>query len=457
MIPVSFNRWRCLAAAALLSTASFGFAQVTPPSEAPATRSTLSLLDVVNLARERNGTILSAYYTYLASRQNTIVSKASLLPLFVPSYTYTSDRVQVRAGGQNSYFQQSEVGAYNTYVSYRFFDLGERQYNYLSAKYGENTSYDNARQTLRQELYNVQDDYYETLRANELQKVQDAEVSREATIVDQTQAQIEVGSAAKKDKLQALADLANARVAQLQARNQVSNNSALLKSVIGYPSSQALPALEEVGDPDTSKISTNLNQVLDDGLRNRPDIVAYRDTVRSLEFLEKYYDRIAGITFNVDGSFGYTFSPDQQQQRTLTLTLSYPVFDGGNSRALAREAAYNVKAERAQLLQAERAARAQIESDFLMVSQDVERLKAANDALVAAQENYTAAVESQKAGAENIIDVLTAQVSLVTAESNKIQAIYDFYIAQLGLNLSTGQPLLGEPVGGRLGNPSSSK
>ena len=65
-------------------------------------------------------------------------------------------------------------------------------------------------------------------------------------------------------------------------------------------------------------------------------------------------------------------------------------------------------------------------------------------ALDAAKKNYNAAVDSQKAGAYDLLQVLTAQVSLVTAESNQIQALYDYRISDVNLKLVTGRPIPGE-------------
>ena len=62
----------------------------------------------------------------------------------------------------------------------------------------------------------------------------------------------------------------------------------------------------------------------------------------------------------------------------------------------------------------------------------------------AAQLNYEAATESQKEGINDLIAVLTAQVSLVTAESNYIEATFDYYVSDVNLRLVTGKPMPGE-------------
>ncbi|HLK14483.1 MAG TPA: TolC family protein, partial [Fimbriimonadaceae bacterium] len=298
--------------------------------------------------------------------------------------------------------------------------------------------------------FNVQNQYFETLRASELEKVSRTEVERAQTIFDQTEEQVKVGKTAAKDVLQAKADLANAKVTELQSRNTSATDAATLKSLIGLPSGEPLPVLPAYPMPDTSLVPNDLNKVLADGIANRPDLQAQRETIRSLQFTARSLSLQAGLTVTLDASFGASYSPNYNENRFLTFTMTYPVFDGGASRAAARGANYNVRSAQQTLEQSERDARAQIESAFVQLRQNVERLAAAKDAYTAALENYNAASESQRLGASTIIDVLTANVSLVTAESNQIQAVYDYYISEVQLKLATGAPLLGEPVGDRL-------
>jgi outer membrane protein len=415
----------------------------------PEIGSKLTIEDAVALACLHNGTIASAYYTYLAAHQGTLQAYAPLLPNLSGSYVYNADRTSSVLGSQ-TFITNTNGSSYNANANWRVFDLGVRNDNFLSARRAEESQLDNAKQTLRQVLFNVQDQYFETLRASELEKVSRTEVERAQTIFDQTSEQVKVGKTAAKDVLQAKADLANAKVSELQARNTSATDAANLKSLIGLPSGNALPTLPPYPLPDTSQVPSDLNKVLDDGVANRPDLQAQRESVKSLQFTARSLAIQAGLSVTLDATFGASYAPNYLENRLLTFTVSYPVFDGGASRAAARAAGYNVKSAKETLAQAERDARAQIESAFVQLRQNVERLSAAKDAYAAALENYNAASESQRLGASTIIDVLTANVSLVTAESNQIQAVYDYYISEVQLRLAAGERLLGEPSGDRL-------
>ncbi|MHB8637782.1 MAG: TolC family protein [Fimbriimonadaceae bacterium] len=427
-------------------------AALSPAAEqqtAPTVGSTLTLEDAVALACRYNGSVGAAYYSYLAAHQATLQAYAPLLPTLSGSYVYNSDRSATNAFGQ-TLVTDVNGSSYNANANWRVFDLGVRNDNFLSARRSESSQLDNARQTLRQVLFNVQDQYFETLRAAELEKVARTEVERAQTIFDQTSDQVQVGKTARKDLLQAKADLANAKVTELQSRNTSATDIATLKSLIGLPSGEKLPTLPPYPLPDTSNVPTDLNKVSDDGIANRPDLQAQRESVRADQYTARALAVQAGVNVTLDATFGASFAPNYLENRLLTFTVSYPVFDGGASRAAARAAGYQVKAAKQTLAQAERDARAQIETAFVQLRQNVDRLAAAKEAYDAALENYNAAAESQRLGASTIIDVLTANVSLVTAESNQIQAVYDYDISEVQLRLATGERLLGEPEGDRL-------
>jgi outer membrane protein TolC len=109
-----------------------------------------------------------------------------------------------------------------------------------------------------------------------------------------------------------------------------------------------------------------------------------------------------------------------------------------------RQSKLQYEAAGLQLQQQERAALSEIESAYTTWDLSFQRLQAAQVALEAARENFRAASESQSEGAASVLDVTTAQVALVTAETNYVQAVYDYYISVVRLNLATGEPLPGE-------------
>jgi outer membrane protein len=419
-------------AALALAMPVWAFAQTEP----------LSVLEAVRLARERNGTIRAAQYEVQASRSRVAQAFSDFLPTVIPQFSWTNSRVA--ANGFSTSRGTESIGEIN--AQWRLLDAGQRSLSYRSARQSAFSFEADAVQTLRETLYTVHQQFFDALRAQELLRVNEASVERADEILKATDAQIEVGAAPKKDRLQAVADVANARYNLLTARNFASNSLANLKATIGWDRTADFPTLQNVTEAPNLEPLPPLAQVVTESVARREDLRSRRFSIEASRLNAERIEREAGITWSLDANYGLEFNGAETDSRRLTFLVSYPLFDGNLRREAAREARLNVQAQRANYTQFERAAISEIESAYLELQQNRERLDAARVALEAARLNYEAASESQRLGAEgtNIISVLTAKISLVTAESNYVEAIYDLYISDVLFRLVTGQPIPGE-------------
>ena len=407
------------------------------------TQDILTLDDALKLAKDRNGTVRSAYMQVKAGDASVVQALSAYYPTVTAQYQYNSDREQFLTSSSTGVIQlEGAQSLLNT--SWTLLDSGERSYSLGAAKRGRDARRYNAKQVLRTTLFNVVQQDYDALRTQELERVAQTQVSRAQTILDQTQTRIKARDAAQIEELQANADFQNARVSALTARNSTTNAAATLKATIGLSPNAALPQLQRVGLAIQPAPTEELQKLILEGLSKRPDLLSQRKNIESERFTKQLDDRLSGPTFNLSAAYSEQVQPTDLFDRTFTVLENIPIFDGGNLKAAARAVGYNIKADEATLEQAERVVRADIEAAYKEVSTNAERLEAANIALDASKKNYDAAVDSQKAGAYDLLQVLTAQVSLVTAESNQIQALYDYRVSDVNLKLVTGRPIPGE-------------
>ncbi|HVL38031.1 MAG TPA: TolC family protein [Fimbriimonadaceae bacterium] len=410
-----------------------------------AAQDSLTLNEALMMARERNGDVRAAELGVSAARARVSQQFAAFLPTVTPTYRYNTSRRESTVDGSTSVFneQGSQTGVS---ADWTLLDSGERDWSWRSSRRLAEAERHLALQTLRTILFSVHERFYDALRTQELQRVADLQVERAETILRQTETQVEVGAAPKKDILQARADLLNARVQALQIRNQTVTTEAQLKAIIGWEPHLPLPPLQAATAPEVFELPPPMEQGKQVALRRRPDLLAQRERIESQRYSVLRAQRQALFGWSVGVSYDRLFTPNTAEGRSVSLVLSVPLFDGGRARAAEREARLNLEASRNVLAQSEREIEAEIEAAYTTHSQNVERVQAAQLALEAARLNYQAAVESQGAGAEgtNIVTVLTAQVSLVTAESNYIEALYDYFVSDVRLKLATGETIPGE-------------
>ncbi len=407
----------------------------------------LSLNEAIQLAKDRNGTIKTAIFNVRAARARVGQSFSAFLPTVTPSYIYNSSRQEI-ATGSNQQFVQTEGGITQVAVGLRILDSGSRDFTYRSSQRSYRSQIATSQQTYRTELFSVISQFYEALRAQQLQQVSEQQVNEYTTILKSIKAGIIARNNAPIEELQANADLQNARVKALTAKNRTATTRATLKGKIGWDNSGQLPTLAEIDAEPTASAPPELDSLIKEGLTNRPDLVSSRLSIQSQEFTVRNLNRDAWGTFALDFSFAEQVSPTNLQNRSLIFSASIPLFDGGQRRQAVNEGKAQLLAFRSTLIQAERDARAEIESTYAEFTQNSERLEAAKVARDASEENYKAAIASQKLGSYTLLQALTAQTSYVTAKSSYIEAEYDYLISQAKLALVTGRPIAGEELGG---------
>jgi outer membrane protein len=402
----------------------------------------LTLEQALKLAKTNNGTLKAAAFDIQAATARKRQATSSLFPTITPAFSFSktkNEQGNSTVGGTTFEFEQTATQAR---ISWRLLDSGERLTQIRSAREGEAAQIAQSRQTVRQVIFGVHQQYIETLRAQELESLADYQLKRAETVLEQTQARVKVGDAARREILQAQADALNASVNVITAKNRVDTNAATLKSQIGLQKDFDRPVLAgykvDIDSP------TVLAKAVEVGMTIRPDLIARRRNIGASQQSLRNAQIGAGITWSLDYTDTSFFTPITGNNQNISFLLSYPLFDGGNARSAVAIQRASLESAAANLTQAERDARSEIESAFITFSQNKSRAEAAEKAFQAATLNFEATQESRRLGASDLIDLLTAQVSLATAESNRIDAKYDLLISQLRLQLVTGMPVPGE-------------
>lgn len=400
----------------------------------------LTLLQAIELAKRNNGVLASASAAVASARSGVREANAAFLPFVTPSYEFSD--IESKSSINSSIFRSTDHTA-GIDATWTVLDAGQRQYAYGQAKKQYEATRYSSLWTMRQVLFSVTQQFYAALRAQELMRTAEAQVVRTKEVLEVVKKRVELGDAAKKDILQAEADVANAEVDLLTAGNDVDTAEAGLKAIIGWREDQALPDLgpsELAGAPTFE----TLDEALKDGISKRPDVTSALRDLESTRYNVLLAERDASLDWSLRVNYGRTVEPRDTFNRTLTFVVSYPLFDGGLSRERVKQAQLGYKSNKALYDQQLRDAKSEIEAAFLVWKQNRLRLDASTKALKAAQVNFDAVSESHRLGAASIQEVTTARLTLITAETNQIQAVYDQYISDVRFRLVTGDPLPGE-------------
>lgn len=421
------------------------------------TQTSLTLDEALNLARSANGSVRAAYLDYEAAKASAAGARSGFLPSVTASYGRINDDTKFLTGANRGWNRSNSNDARVT-AEWTVFDSGDRSLNYRQRQLSAEAAELNALQTLRRTVFDVFQRYYDALRAEELLKVQRAQVRRSEEILKQTEfrARPDVGDGPKKDILQARADFLNARASELAAVIRVDTTKASLKAIVGLDvnSEPALVAPSDLDQPATLTQSLGgqiAEMKLEDafrlGIETRPDLQATRKRLDAQKQNVRLAKNDRGLKYDLKATAAKSFGDGTFEQGRLAFNISFPLFDGKRSEQALRSEELTYQSIEASLEQSIRDARAEIESAYKELRQNLLRLEASALARDAARLNYQAAEDSRKEGASNLIEVLTAQVTLATAESNYVEAYYDTLISEVRLRLATGGRLPGEIEG----------
>lgn len=398
----------------------------------------LTLEKAIQIGLENQNTLKIARSQLDASRARITRAQSSYYPSVAPSYQYTSQLSVFQSNGQ-TFSSNVEQGLAQLSLQQLIYDMGKRERNVAYSKDAARSSQYNVLDSRQSVIVNVSTDYYELLRRKELVKVAESSVERAQTTLRATEAYAEAGTIPKKDVFQAQADYENARIQLIQARNNVRIGDVNLKNAMGILSNIPLLTPDKPLDP---PVETPDPRAKEEYLRlafeKRFDLRRDQETIKANRQNEKIAQINAGFQVNASVTEGYRFTPESGENRYFITSFSYPLFDAGYTRSAVREARAALDQSRDQLELTKQNIQLDVETAYLLQEEARARYQAARAAVRAAQINYDAAREAQKEGAGTIIDVITAQNSLVTAETNAVQAIYDYYSNQARLQRAIG-------------------
>lgn len=405
----------------------------------------LSLDSALEMAKSKNGDVRAAYLNLEAAKKGEVSAYSAFLPTVTPSLSREWSRNETFTGpgrgGRDTSFSSALIDA-----NWQLLDNGSRGLSLRRARANADATGFSALQTLRNTLFTVHTRFFESLRTTKLLEVQAENVNRAKAILDETEVRTKppVEDLPRKDLFQARADYQNALVSQLTAKNRVTTANANLKAILGWEDSK-LPELVDVEDVEGGSLVSDLETAVREGLENRPDLLASRRRIYSQEANVEAAKLDGGVRYSVDANFRRGFAEDPFQRTALVLSASVPLYDGQRTRANVAAERASLEALREGLTQQERDVAAEIEAAYLEVSQNMERLDAAKLAKEAAQVNYDLTQEAySKFRAATLLERLTAQLTLTTAESNLVEARYDLLISKIRLDLAMGRTLPGE-------------
>ena len=404
---------------------------------------TLSLDRAVRIGLQRQNSIGISQQNVEAANARLTQARSFYYPQLTPTLNYNASVTPTQSSTFNgqtfSSSPNSESLGNKASASFTILDTGQRDANVGNTRRSAFAAAFGLGDERQSVILNVTQDYYNLVRYKELVRVQEQNVAQADLSLKIIEKQIEVGTAAKSDRLQSVSNLANARVSLLSAQSDYAVGEANLKNAMGVVTSQPLTLSDtRLPAPDATPDKLTVDDYARAAYANRLDIKQQQERVNAQGYNVRLAFINAGLTVAATINEGYDLNPVAGENRVFSVSISYPLFDGGYTRAGIKDAKAILEQERRTLDQLQQTARLQVDQALQIREVARQRVAAAQDAVAAGELNYQAATAKQQNGLINVLEVINAQVQLTTAQVQSVQAIYDYYIADAMLQRDIG-------------------
>lgn len=399
----------------------------------------------IEILRARNNIDRTATYKHEAFGQFLPSVRAS------GSWSRSNDeQIALRA---DALFTSRNSYSYNVQAGLTLFD-GMRNFNTVDQSILElNAAEESFRRTQQSIVFAIQQSYYNVLRLEQLTRVAESNLERSRGQLDRIREMNTVGSVPQADVYRQQVVVGNDELSLLESRNSYQNALVDLQALIGLsPRREFTVSADDVPDVvDAAEITRfraglgDFDTLLEEAVTRRAD---FRQAGLALESAEK------GVSIAQSGHYPSVTAFAQYNWNNLEfadfdvydrflygLQLSVPIFSNFSvSSAVERSEIQQMDSEYG-LQQLRRTIATEVMKAYNVLGTAEKNLEISEKKLQSAREDQRIAQERYNLGSGTLLDMITANANLTLAESDVVNATFNYLTAQKQMDYQTGRNL----------------
>jgi outer membrane protein len=307
-------------------------------------------------------------------------------------------------------------------------------------------------------IFDTASRYLQVVLNQELLKIAESSLEASQGQLEQIAAEVEVGRRPTVDQYNQEAIVASDELTVIQRENALEASKARLVRIMQDDSitdvQTSMPAPEDLA---LMPVDLDLQDLIQDALQTRSDLRAQEYSIESNSqgyriargqhlptitasagINGSYSDQLRDQITGEKVSFGDQFF-DQNVRRSLGFSVSIPIFNRWNTRT-------NIESARVQLRNSELEmdnVRFQVTEEVRQAYNDymsiVKELESSEKALIAAERAYETEQQRYEVGSSTLIELNQANANYVQAQSNRMQAVYNFIFQERLLDFYIGK------------------
>lgn len=250
------------------------------------------------------------------------------------------------------------------------------------------------------------------------------------------QDRFEVGEVTRTDVAQAESSLAEARSGLATAQGDLLQATEEYRNVVGRTPGQLSPP------PSLPRIDNNLENARSLAVQTHPDLRAAQHQVAVTELNILRAKAALNPTVSAVGSLNLTEdfgNSDYSRSGTVGIQLTGPIYQGGGLSSGIRSAMASRDAQRGNLLEVRKTVSQNVGNAYASLTSQQASLQASEERIRAARIAFEGVREEATLGARTTLDVLDAEQELLDAETSRISAQANVYIAAYAVLQATGR------------------
>jgi len=311
------------------------------------------------------------------------------------------------------------------------------EYNSLASK----QEYTKAEKDL---IYNIKNAYWNLYKTRKIRKVVDENVKQINSHLTDVKNLFEQGLATKNDVLKVQVQLAEAKLRQIDAQNAVQITNVALNNLIGISLTTDVDITEKL-KTDNVEIES-LETLIESAYKNRADLKAltYRTnaggeaiTLAKSDWFPQIY--ISGNYYYANPNPRILPSVDKFKGTwDVSLSLSFNLWNWGATGDRTTQAKAQYQQIKDYYTSLKNAVKLEVTTSYLNLKKTEQKILVAQNSVKEAEENFRVTKDKFKNGLVANSELLDAEVALLQAKTNNINAIVDNKIAIANLNKAIG-------------------
>jgi outer membrane protein len=338
----------------------------------------------------------------------------------------------------------SHITDANVTASYTLFNGGQNLSRIRAARFNQASAEANGDAVRADTRVAVESAYYTVAADQELLRVANERVQSLTEELALARARVNSGAAVQTDSLQLTLELTTARVSLLQqeATTQVDRLGLGRQTGVSTPvAAEPLDTLPPAELPFT--VDRAVAQALETGPAYARAKAVERANGAALAVQEGSF--LPTVTVSASRlAYGSQVLPSQLYRNQLAVSVSFPILDQGQREYGVAVAGASLDSARAVRADLDRGAQQDVTNAYDAYNTARATVLLQQTGVTVAQENLRVATLRYQSGLENILNLLTAQVSLTQAESDLVNARKSARLALASLQARLGKQLVPE-------------